>query len=106
MKTKKELLQLLLNYIVNYNSVDDYEICGLCSTTYDLFMDRLIDRDEFGTIIDYIKENRPNNLRTIANSITILHISYYWKKGKIKPRIKWLKKHINKLSKVTVFNLK
>jgi len=50
--------------------------------------------DDVLLVKNYIKKNKPLNFRTL------LGCSYYWKTGDIKPRIKWLEKHINKLKKL------
>ena len=63
---------------------------GLCGWTYALLFADLISSKEAFLLNDYIDNNRPFNLRTIFGK------SFYWKKGKLDPRIKWLEKHINK----------
>lgn len=83
MKTKPihELLEIMLDN-------KDLFVCGLCGWTYALYFSHLIDSKETSLLLDYIDNNRPFNLRTIFRK------NFYWKRGKLDPRIKWLKKHI------------
>lgn len=48
-------------------------------------------------MMQYIAANRPNPFSSIG---AFLHedSAYYWPKGWKKPRIKWIKQHIKKLS--------
>lgn len=90
MRTIKELLQIMLS---NPQHFDE----GLCRWTNNLYSRELINGKEYWVLKDYIKANKP----FIFSSFDVLNqrISsspYYWEVGKIEPRIKWLKKHINK----------
>lgn len=90
MRTIKELLQIMLDNPQHFEN-------GLCMWTNNLYYGELITSEEYWILRNYIKTNRP----FICSSFDVLNqrISlnpYYWKVGKIEPRIKWLKKHINK----------
>ena len=88
MKSIKEILELGLDNIetiINYNH-------GLCGLFMCLKFSDFINDKEYLKIIKYLKKNKPyftyNNI--FKNS------SYWWKPGKVKPRKKWLIKHIKK----------
>lgn len=68
---------------------------GLCSWTYQLLWNGSINIIEEIILINYIKDNRPS---PISSFDALIHMKnrYYWRRGDIKPRIKWLKKHIAK----------
>lgn len=90
MRTIKELLQIMLDNPQHFHE-------GLCRWTINLCNVELINTEEYQVLKTYIKTNKP----FICSSFDVLNqrISsnpYYWKIGKIEPRIKWLKKHINK----------
>ena len=83
----KELLQLMLD---NQNLFRE----GLCSWSGELyFIKNKISYKEYDLLYNYINKNAP-----FSYKINIFNTSaYFWKKGDIKPRIEWLKKHINKI---------
>ena len=83
-RTIKELLQLMLKHQELFNS-------GLCYWVRDLFWDSKITEEERNILDMYIQKNRPKNLYWLIED------PYYWKLGNIKPRIKWIKKHIERL---------
>jgi hypothetical protein len=85
MRTTKELLEIMLKN-------EGYFNCGLCDWVSRLFINNIISLDEKYKLKTYIRENKPFNWRTFLKS------AYYWKPGNIKPRIKWIKKHIKKQS--------
>jgi hypothetical protein len=83
----KELLQLMLD---NQDLFKE----GLCSWLGELyFIKNKISYKEYNLLYDYIYKNAPFPYKINIFSAR----AYYWKKGDIKPRIKWLKKHINKI---------
>ena len=84
MRSKKELGKIFLKN-------ESLFIYGLCQWTYYLMLDRKITVEEEDFIKKIIKKNKPLGyyLRSSENR------DYYWKCGKIKPRIKWVKKHLN-----------
>jgi len=82
-RTIKELLQLMLD---NQNL-----FCkGLCGWSTELGYYGLINSSECSQLIKYIDDNKPSKLHHyfFGNG------NYYWNPGEIKPRIKWIKKHI------------
>ena len=83
MRTTKELLTVMLTNIKLFKG-------GLCGLVWRLEDDGIINSNEYLHLLDYMAKHRPMNLRRITNH------TYYWRIGKSKPRIKWLKKHINK----------
>ena len=91
MRTIKELLQIMLD---NPQHFDE----GLCRWTNNLYIENLINGNEYWTLIDYIKANRPSIFSSfdVFKQKIIGQSYYYWGIGKIEPRIEWLKKHINK----------
>lgn len=88
MRTIKELLQLMLD---NPQLFDR----GLCFWTNGLYGAGLIGLYELDELDDYIAKNRPSMFSSI-DAYLRSNTGYYWKCGRIKPRIKWLKKHIVK----------
>lgn len=87
MKTTKELLEIILNHIDLMSSNE-----GLCGLIGALFIRKYIYMIEYDELRKYVGLNRPFSYRTPYGA-------YYWKPGEKKPRIKWLEKHIKKLSK-------
>lgn len=86
-KSIKELLELMLNN-------QQYFKYGLCSWVYRLYDDNLIDDNHLEILLNYIDDNKPRRFVYFHRWSR----THYWKPGKIKPRIKWIEKHINKLS--------
>lgn len=96
MRSIKELLELMLDNKDLFNT-------GLCDWTLKLYLLDIISDEECYLLRQYIISNRPslyNNFRMFYH--TILRDDpeshFYWKRGDIKPRIKWIKKHIAKNS--------
>jgi hypothetical protein len=83
MRTTKELLQIML---ANINKLKG----GLCGLVWTLRNDRIFDSNEEIRMLSYIDTHRP------INYSYFLRYSYYWRKEKSKPRIRWLKKQIKK----------
>lgn len=83
MRTVKELLQLMLD---NENLFCN----GLCSWVNQLEFKTYINDQELTLLSQYIYDNKPFTLHDIFSNDC-----YYWKKGDIKPRIKWIKHHIS-----------
>ena len=80
MRTIKELLQLMLDNKELFNT-------GLCNWNGML---PNTTPDEFYLVKDYILSNKPFTFYRI-----FINPRYFWKPGDIKPRIKWLEKHIS-----------
>lgn len=96
MRSIKELLEVMLNNKDLFRS-------GLCQWNDHLCTQDIITWDERIILKNYIRSNRPpfyDNLTIFGHVIRrddpITH--YYWKLGKIEPRLKWIKKHIAKNS--------
>ncbi len=81
-RTIKELLQLMLKH-------QDLFDLGLCVWVINLNFHTT--HKEHRILQRYIKENRPKNFYWLIGT------AYYWESGDIRPRIKWLKKHIARL---------
>lgn len=79
MRTIKELLQLMLDNKQLFT-------CGLCGWNASL---KDTTPDEFYLVKNYILDNKPFTLHRF-----FINDRFYWEKGNIKPRIKWLEKHI------------
>ena len=63
---------------------------GLCAWVNDLNMHRIINSTEWDILRKYIQDHRP------WYSSLLYSGDYYWTPGNIKPRIRWIKKHIKK----------
>jgi hypothetical protein len=88
MRTIKELLEIMLDN-------KDLFKYGLCSWVGLLYSYNRISNKEYLTLMEYIENNRPFMLSSISTMCEIIkHSGYYWKEGDIKPRIKWIQKHI------------
>ncbi len=84
MRTNKELLELMLENQQDFHT-------GLCQWILSMFMRDRITTDEYYELKDYLKQNKPITFHGIFSA-------FWWRVGDIKPRIKWIKKHIKKLS--------
>ena len=85
MKSNKEILELMLE---NQHLFRE----GLCQWAFDTCVRNGLNAEAYNNIDWYIYKNRPINLRTLFNT------TYYWDPRNKSPRIKWIKKHIKKLS--------
>lgn len=63
---------------------------GLCFWITKLMGKGIITWKEAYLLEDYIQKNKPFTL------YNLLGIGWWWSEGNIKPRIKWIKKHIKK----------
>jgi hypothetical protein len=88
-RTIKELLQLMLEH-------QELFVSGLCQWTYALEYMYLITSDEKIILRYFINHNRPSKYSSIG-AFKNRDRMFYWKSGNIKPRIKWIKKHIARL---------
>lgn len=90
MRTIKDLLELMLEHQDLYDT-------GLCGWVNTLCMCDIISNQEGRHLKDYIKHNRPSKYSSLE---CFKHRKYsnYWKIQNLEPRIKWIKKHIKKLS--------
>jgi len=89
MRTGKELLQLMLE---NKNRFET----GLCYWVITLYSRAIINKNEYELIKYYIKNNRPSMFSSLS-AFKNIRSNYYWEKGDITPRIKWINKQIEKL---------
>lgn len=91
-RSKKELGQLMLDYRSYFKS-------GLCRWVSKLRYEELITEEEQSVLILTISNNRPTknwlerNIWNPDKKNNSDHV-YYWQKDFIKPRIKWIKKHL------------
>jgi len=83
MRTIKQLLQLMLDN----KQMFQYGLCGL---SWSILSNNLITREEYRLLTKYIHDNKPFTLHDF-----FVNDNFYWKRGNIKPRIKWLKHHIS-----------
>lgn len=80
MRSNKELLKVFLENTECFKS-------GLCIWIDTLKIRGIISGYEFAYIMKLIRENKPFIAKLLGKA-------YYWKSGKINPRIKFLKKHL------------
>jgi len=93
MRSTKELLQILLDHIEELLYLGGN--LGLCDLTGALGSRNIISTEESFHLWGYIQTHRPINLHYIMSAFH--DDQYFWKAGRIKPRIKWLKQQIKKL---------
>lgn len=86
MRSIKELLEIMLDNQQEFTH-------GLCSWIGNLRYEHIISHSEFLLLKIYIYENRPNKFSSIS-AYKNRNSGFYWKRKDIKPRIKWIKKHI------------
>lgn len=91
MRTDKELKQIFLNN-------KDLTHTGLCFWINVLCLKKLITEKERTYLWNKLIDNRPSKsfINKIYNPNKINHSSdaYYWKKGFLAPRIKWLNENL------------
>lgn len=86
MRSIKELLELMLKNEQAY-------FYGLCHWVNNLYICKIINLEEKRKLITYINNNRPSKWSSFSAFIS-RDSNFYWESKKIKPRIKWIKKHI------------
>jgi hypothetical protein len=86
MRAIKELLEVMLNN-------QEMFYIGLCHWVYDLNANNIIHDEEAKKLYKYIDTNRPHSFSSIE-AYKNRNNSFFWNKGNIKPRIKWIQKHI------------
>lgn len=96
MRSIKELLELMLDNKDLFRS-------GLCQWNSSLCASDIITWDEHIVLKNYIRSNRPpfyDNFTIFCHTIRRDNPAhhYYWEQRDIKPRIKWIQKHIAKNS--------
>jgi hypothetical protein len=86
MRSIKELLEIMLNNQQEFSH-------GLCNWVFNLRFEKIINHYESSLLMKYIKDNRPNKLSSLIAFVNS-NRGFYWERKDIKPRIKWIKKHI------------
>lgn len=89
MRTEKELLQLMLEHQDKFSTT-------LCALNNSMFLDNIITINECLMLHLYIKDNRPSMFSSLS-AFKNRRGEYYWNKGDITSRIKWINKQIEKL---------
>ena len=89
-RTEKELLEVMLTNINLFYG-------GLCYFNDKLYSHKFITADEHAIISKYIRYNRPSMFSS-WNAFWNAGGWFYWTPDNIEHRVKWLKKHIKKLS--------
>ena len=77
------------NYYLNGGTLTDRS--GLCGIIYHLFRENKISFEDYKLLKMYVNKHIP-----ITSIPRLLYTGYYWKPYEVKPRIKWLEKHIKK----------
>jgi hypothetical protein len=88
MRTTKELLELMLENQQFFKS-------GLCRWIENMYRRGIITEAECYRLEYYLSQNKPI---TFYKILRMNNNRYWWRIGDIKPRIKWIEKHIKKLS--------
>lgn len=86
MRSIKELLQVMLDN-------QDCFIVGLCNWVSQLLYKKKITQEERMFLIKYIQNNRPSKWSSL-DAFRHRNLGMYWCPRNIKPRIKWIEKHI------------
>jgi len=88
--TNKRSIKELLQVMLENQRLFDF---GLCHWSYALYDANLINEDEEDILREYISDNPP--IWFIVRRF-LFGSGFFWTKKNIKPRIKWIKKHIKK----------
>lgn len=95
--TIKELLEYLRQEIIS--RLDNEYLDGMCLIVDDMSLRSEFTSKERRLLMSYIQDNRPSMFNSWSAFVsTITGQEYFWKQGELKPRIKWLDKHIKKNS--------
>ena len=89
----KELLKLMLENEECFKPFQD----GLCGWVNILYIRKIIKEEEYTVLRKYMNDNKPSIFSSVER-FRNRNSDYWWKMGDIKPRIKWIKKHIKKNS--------
>jgi len=82
MRTEKELLELMLQYQVYFQT-------GMCNWVERFYAFDLIDESEYKLLYNYIQNHEPEETNDIL---------YWWPVGELQPRIDWINEQIKLLS--------
>jgi hypothetical protein len=88
----KKLSELLKKMLDSVNFITTNKGGGLC------YLNKLVNNspEDYKRIYNYLRENEPKfTWHKFRNKSS----SYWWKRGKVTPRKRWLKKHIKLLEK-------
>lgn len=77
---------------------EEYFSNGLCFWASYLAIENEITNKQKALVHEYIKSNKPNSFWSMDKIFNKPSV-FYWKEGDIKPRIKWIKMHIDILKK-------
>jgi hypothetical protein len=91
MRTPKELFEILRDNIHLLKR-------GLCVLVFTLWMRNIITHSEQRFLLHYIVTTKLFMKHVRMQYLNGSHAGYYWRCGKIKPRLKWINKQIKKLS--------
>jgi hypothetical protein len=92
MRTIKQLLEVMLEHQELFRS-------GLCHWNSLLYNNDIITFSEKQNLSEYIRGNKASKYSSwSAFREQSKDFGFYWEIGYIKPRIKWIKKHIKKNS--------
>ena len=96
MRTTKELLELTLEYTNKW--FKERKVSGLCMVINRMCFCDIISFREKIYLYDYISEHMPQDYRYKGKKDFATHKGAFgWCPGKLKPRVKFLEDHINKL---------
>lgn len=92
-----ETLKLMLKYKDN----PDFTSGGLCSWVIIMTHEGLLTETHRIKTREYIHQNRPKSFSWFERIFCggSPNNYYYWRPGCVAPRVRWIKKHINLLSK-------
>jgi len=91
--TQEELYEILRNLKQIKNKLDNSKKIhgGLCHESYLLYESIAV--FNYYKLKEFLDLNKPFKVK-------LFNLRFWWKKGKVKPRKRWLKKYIKKLEKV------
>ena len=87
-RTIHELLQVMLDN-------QQYFRCGLCNWTSILYWKKIISEKQKNELHLYIYSNRPSKYSNL-DAYKRRNNPFYWEVANIKPRLRWIKKHLKK----------
>lgn len=94
----KKVIIKVLNLMLNKQDREEYTGTGLCNWAKELYRQNYISWSECNTTDLYISKNRPSKSSLDCILYPPRTDLYYWKPGIKAPRIRWIKKHLKRLS--------